>query len=1088
MLEKKREDWIDYYKAFAIILVVLGHATYYFNVYIYQFHMAAFFFISGYCFSCRKKPLESILYKAYTLMLPYFTVFFFSALLIFVTDSVGLYERFWGKNIGVLTIIKFLFTGKGNYISWMGPSWFVPTLFWIVLLWICIFAILDRFFLKDDLKMILVGLISIIIYVNGFEIVQKGGGLFDLSMIGQVYFAIGILTKNIKTRYGENERKAFSIGECIGVFLVNLIILYFFSKVSDITVDYPSRHFAYLVLNVIASINGISMLWNFSKIVAYTNQKVHFKGCVLKKIGECSIAIMFFHFIGFKIVSIVLYALNIINSEQLLLIVPDREMGLRYWPMYVIVSIVASVAIWKLLTFGRIGKVLFGLDRTKVKEWMHNSFGDEKKDEKERKGLKDLLAKYKSTSGDKRMQFGLIILSALAFFPLIIKGIMLNDELLAELARKDGFLQMFKVAVDGEFKMGRPLRFLASCWSNFSFITENAYVNNVFQILIIVASVYTFGQFVYALLKDKRIAYLTCLIAISTTPIVFEHSAPQAFVGLVCIPIIVQSLSLTNWVNYLESNNKRYFIVSMLLWVISLLSYEYIVTYAPLYILIYWGKKNKQDKVIKDTIVKCWPPILVGMLYIVLTYLSRKLVASVYEGATVSELSLKSSLSIIKTLILSSVPGYFWMNNKYRYLTYMYSGEKYDWLLNINIYTIRSYITQIIVFLKEYLLDIRIIMIMVVSFCLLYQISQNNRKTEDKEKKVPVYMLLCIMIYLILPLLPNAIASLYQGNVTADFFTRLPISMNISYTISLLIAVVTIVVWNKFGFRLVRNVVIAGFVFIITFVQIMNGIMAKEMQNNYERFATIQQFMDTQCLKNLNNRYIYAENINETYNLLAAPYTYWNQYANQENLRITFGEEDSETKLYYINNEYFVVIGFDAIVIESKKKIFHPIAIPNGEKEYIILEPGKYIKDGDFYCYQYSKETQQAIEPTNYPFAAEALLAGATYDTIERGEGLYEDGWAAQNSSFYVYTSQGNVHIELYFPGYMPNDEQKQVTIKIGDEVYDTFDVASESMSIDLKTDADVVQLIKLESNFIMNSTGDDQRELSYIITNVYSE
>ena len=47
-MEKKRIEWVDIYKALGIILVVVGHATGAFNNYIYQFHMAAFFLISGY--------------------------------------------------------------------------------------------------------------------------------------------------------------------------------------------------------------------------------------------------------------------------------------------------------------------------------------------------------------------------------------------------------------------------------------------------------------------------------------------------------------------------------------------------------------------------------------------------------------------------------------------------------------------------------------------------------------------------------------------------------------------------------------------------------------------------------------------------------------------------------------------------------------------------------------------------------------------------------------------------------------------------------------------------------------------------------
>ena len=45
--KNKRIEWIDIFKGLAIILGVIGHSTGQFNGYIYQFHVAAFFFISG---------------------------------------------------------------------------------------------------------------------------------------------------------------------------------------------------------------------------------------------------------------------------------------------------------------------------------------------------------------------------------------------------------------------------------------------------------------------------------------------------------------------------------------------------------------------------------------------------------------------------------------------------------------------------------------------------------------------------------------------------------------------------------------------------------------------------------------------------------------------------------------------------------------------------------------------------------------------------------------------------------------------------------------------------------------------------------
>ena len=58
-----RIEWIDIFKGLAIILVVVGHATGLFSTYIYQFHVAAFFFISGWVAKLDEGSLLIEIYK-----------------------------------------------------------------------------------------------------------------------------------------------------------------------------------------------------------------------------------------------------------------------------------------------------------------------------------------------------------------------------------------------------------------------------------------------------------------------------------------------------------------------------------------------------------------------------------------------------------------------------------------------------------------------------------------------------------------------------------------------------------------------------------------------------------------------------------------------------------------------------------------------------------------------------------------------------------------------------------------------------------------------------------------------------------------
>ena len=72
----KRIEWVDIYKGLAICLMVIGHATGRWNEFIYQFHMAAFFFISGYTLKYGEKDvLKTIWNRFYSLVLPYLSAF-----------------------------------------------------------------------------------------------------------------------------------------------------------------------------------------------------------------------------------------------------------------------------------------------------------------------------------------------------------------------------------------------------------------------------------------------------------------------------------------------------------------------------------------------------------------------------------------------------------------------------------------------------------------------------------------------------------------------------------------------------------------------------------------------------------------------------------------------------------------------------------------------------------------------------------------------------------------------------------------------------------------------------------------------------
>lgn len=124
-----RINWIDYLKAFSILLVVIGHLpiSYELKKYIYSFHLPLFFILSGITFKPDKyKDLKELMIKkAKGLLLPYLmlNISYFVIWTIF-------YKILGNSEITLFEIIKgIIFANNDKIFLLNGPTWFIPTLF-----------------------------------------------------------------------------------------------------------------------------------------------------------------------------------------------------------------------------------------------------------------------------------------------------------------------------------------------------------------------------------------------------------------------------------------------------------------------------------------------------------------------------------------------------------------------------------------------------------------------------------------------------------------------------------------------------------------------------------------------------------------------------------------------------------------------------------------------------------------------------------------------------------------------------------------------------------------------------------------------
>lgn len=143
------DNKINVLKALAIMIIVSGHLEFSLIPMFppYSFHLALFFFISGYLF--KEKYLESvqefIVKKVKSLLVPYYLyIAFYLVVTIIIANLTG---KFWGMPI---TFKNYLLTPfiNGHQLDLACPLWFVTQLFMTMVCFLFVFRKLKE--LKDN--------------------------------------------------------------------------------------------------------------------------------------------------------------------------------------------------------------------------------------------------------------------------------------------------------------------------------------------------------------------------------------------------------------------------------------------------------------------------------------------------------------------------------------------------------------------------------------------------------------------------------------------------------------------------------------------------------------------------------------------------------------------------------------------------------------------------------------------------------------------------------------------------------------------------------------------------------------------------
>ena len=355
--EKMRVEWVDIYKALGIILVVVGHTTGILNTYIYQFHMAAFFLISGYTTNLEKDTVGHYIYKKiYRLFIPLLSITIIGAAVMAIFHATGFYDYIYDANkyvyIGFINTIKNFLIYGDNYVWWLGATWFIFVLFQIEILEKIVFQLCSAF----KRKYVWYSLITTMLYIIGYYCVQRNifrFRMFDLVLIGQMFFGTGQIIRRGETQLNSKiSIEVIILGLLISSSYLFLVKKYFVNY----TVDYPSREFHYIYLNYISGIIGSAWIYFIAKIIEMYGKKVKI---LMKYIGKNTFGIITFHFLAYVLACAVLIFSGIVKVSKAY-DVSIQSFGGKYWICWVVYAIAFSILLWKVLTKNSIGKILFG--------------------------------------------------------------------------------------------------------------------------------------------------------------------------------------------------------------------------------------------------------------------------------------------------------------------------------------------------------------------------------------------------------------------------------------------------------------------------------------------------------------------------------------------------------------------------------------------------------------------------------------------------------------------------------------------------------------------------------------------------------
>lgn len=547
--------------------------------------------------------------------------------------------------------------------------------------------------------------------------------------------------------------------------------------------------------------------------------------------------------------------------------------------------------------------------------------------------------------------FGIML--ALVIIPWWTQGIMCNDQVQRRALSMGGPLYFIREIIDMQVhSKGRALSsWLVPMTMYLDFVGKSHVAFRVIPILTILLNMCLFGWLTYKWFANKTLSVFCFLCMLVFLPITWEPTVPQTFINEYNFSVALLILSLAWYQNYLKSGKIGWMIATLVSFFAVCTTYELFVTYMPLFLLIYLIQKGVSHS--KELMMNVVSFGGVAVLFLLAYKGVNTLFPSEYQGNTFGSLSPKAIFPVLFWLFLSAIPGYWLVFNKTT--QYLFSSEV---LSSVSSLYIGNVVCAILIAL----------LLAILLFGLFRHAKQQMSETrQNKTKGIlgrrNILIVLTALLYMVLPALPLALSTMYQGNVgPGKGFEAVPVTYFLYFASCFLVAFLVYGLVKRLN-RIGTMVVISVLCVLVLGIQVMNAGIANVQLDDYKHLENIESLIDTNYISDSDPiRTIYSTDAFIRRNVLFIDDGHYVNYSFNQGKSVGIHNYekmpnemlDSEAVLYI--DDYTLFLTNNKYVL-----VFSPTTVKGSD--YVICdrnvaeyaEYGQGVQDNNFWIYAFEK-------------------------------------------------------------------------------------------------------------------------------------